>query len=82
MFTGVGRCPNRIPVSTGPHWHKVPGTQAALQRCIDSFHLHQLVSYQPASRYWPLQLTETGLFVALALALAWFCFWRLSRRLA
>ena len=41
VFTGVGRCPNRIPVSAGPHWHTVPATQAALQRCIDSFHLRQ-----------------------------------------
>ena len=35
-----------------------------------------------ASRYWPLQLIETGIFLVLALALAWLCFWRLSRRRA
>lgn len=28
VFTGVGPCPNRIPVSHGPHWHNVPATQA------------------------------------------------------
>jgi hypothetical protein len=39
-------------------------------------------SYQPASRYWPLQLIETGIFLALALALAGFCFWLLGRRRA
>jgi len=81
VFTGVGRCPNRIPVSTGPHWHTVPATQAALQRCVDSFHLHQLVSYQPASRYWPLQWSEAAIFVALAGVLAVGCVcwvrWRL-----
>jgi len=27
-------------------------------------------------------LIETGIFLALALALAWFCFWRLGRRRA
>jgi hypothetical protein len=37
-----------------------------------------VMSYQPASRYWPLQLTEIGLFRALALALAGLCFWRLG----
>ena len=37
------------------------------------------VTYQPASRYWPLQLIETGIFLALALVLAGFCFWRLGR---
>jgi hypothetical protein len=40
------------------------------------------VSYQSVSRYWPLQLTETGLFLALALALAGLCFWWLGRRLS
>ncbi len=53
VFTGVGPCPNRIPVFHGPHWHNVPATQAALP--VDSFHLRKLVTYQPASRYWPLQ---------------------------
>ena len=37
-------------------------------------------SYQPASHYWPLQFAETGFYLALALALAWYCFWRLNRR--
>ena len=40
------------------------------------------MSYQPLSRYWVLQLTETGFFLVLALALAWLCFWRLGRRLS
>jgi hypothetical protein len=40
------------------------------------------VSYQPVSHYWPLQFAETGLFLALALALARYCFWRLDRRLS
>ena len=81
VFTGVGRCPNRIPVSTGPHWHTVPATQAALQRCIDSFHLRQLVAYQPASRYWPMQWSEAAIFVALAAALGAGCVWSVRRRL-
>jgi hypothetical protein len=38
------------------------------------------VSYQPVSHYWPLQFAEAGLF--LVLALAWYCFWRLNRRLS
>ncbi len=27
-----------------------------------------------------LEFAETGLFLALALALSWYCFWRLNRR--
>lgn len=53
---------------------------AGLQHCLDSHGIREAVSYQPASHYWPLQWVETGLFCALALALAWSCFWRLSRR--
>jgi hypothetical protein len=44
--------------------------------------IRETITYQPASRYWPLQWIETGIFLALALALAGFCFWRLDRRRA
>ena|ERR1039458_5338064 len=50
--------------------------------CLASHGIRVAVSYQSVSRYWPLQLTETGLFLALALALAGLCFWWLGRRLS
>ena len=53
-----------------------------LHDCLASHGIRVAVSYQPASRYWPLQWTETAIFLALALALAGYCFWRLSRRLS
>lgn len=40
------------------------------------------VSYQPASRYWAFQWTETAIYVVLAMALAGYCFRRISRRLS
>ena len=40
----------------------------------------QRVTYQPASRFWPLQWYETGIYTALTLALAGFCFWRIRHR--
>jgi hypothetical protein len=43
--------------------------------------LRQRVSYVPADRFWRLQWTETGLFVALSLALAAFCAWWVRRRI-
>ena len=49
-------------------------------QCMDKLGIREVVDYQPASRYWPIQLVETGIFLVLALALAWFCFWLLSRR--
>ncbi len=42
----------------------------------------QHVTYQPSSRFWPLQWYETGIYTALALGLAGFCFWRLRHRLS
>ena len=40
---------------------------------------HEVVTYQPASRYWPLQWGELALFVAAALLLAVACAWRVRR---
>jgi hypothetical protein len=37
----------------------------------------QYLSYQPDSRFWPLQWLETAFFLALSALLAWFCFRRL-----
>ena len=55
-----------------------PACQASLSR----FHLRDLISYQPASRFWEFQWVETGVFLALALALAGCCLWWLIRRIA
>jgi len=43
---------------------------------------HQTVVCQPASRYWPFQWAELGVFTARALALAAFPAWWIRRRLA
>ena len=42
----------------------------------------QQVTYQPSSRFWPFQWYETGIYTALTLGLAGFCFWRIRRRLS
>ncbi len=59
-----------------------PPSRSAAQACndyIESLHLRQTVTYQPASRYWAFQLAETGIYLALALALVGFSFWRMNR---
>jgi hypothetical protein len=40
---------------------------------------HEVVTYQPASRYWPLQWDELALFFAAALLLATICAWRVRK---
>jgi hypothetical protein len=49
--------------------------------CLASHGITIAVTYQPTSRYWPIQWTETGIFLALAAMLAGFCYWRVGRRL-
>jgi hypothetical protein len=51
----------------------------ACQAWIGRLHLRQIVTYEPASRFWDFQWAETGIFVVLALALAGFCTWRIRR---
>lgn len=40
---------------------------------------HEVVTYQPASRYWPLQWYELGVFLTIALLLAVACAWRVHK---
>ena len=40
------------------------------------------VVYQPESHFWPLQLTETGLFAGVAIALILFAAWWTHQRTA
>ncbi len=87
QFVGVGVCPNKVPflppTSSGARTSAPPhDLQVALSKCVSSFHLHQILLYQPATRYWPFQWAEFGCFVVLALALATFSYWWVRRRLA
>jgi hypothetical protein len=68
-------------VFTGPSPHACQnGSFPACQNALGKLHLRQLITYQPASRYWAFQWYETAIFLALALALAGFCFWWIRRR--
>lgn len=40
---------------------------------------HEAVTYQPTSRYWPLQWCELFVFLAAALLLAGACAWRIRK---
>lgn len=62
--------------------HAVPDGQA-FQQCVStlSAKFHQVVTYQPASRFWAFQTFETLLFVAAATALAGVCVWWVRHRL-
>jgi len=67
-------------VFTGPA--TAPCLGNSIQACVswlDTKHLHQLVTYQPATRFWAFQGLESASFVVLAVLLAWFCAWWMGR---
>ncbi len=60
------------------------GGPPSFQGCINklSATLHTVVTYQPASRFWPFQWAEMGIFLAAALALCGLTYWWLRRQYA
>jgi hypothetical protein len=58
--------------------------QEVLNNCIAKVAgtYHEVVSYQPASRYWAFQWAELAIYLGAALLLAGACIWVVRRRLA
>jgi ABC-type transport system involved in multi-copper enzyme maturation permease subunit len=54
-----------------------------LQDCVTKIGAtyHEVVTYQPASHYWPLQWYELAIYFAAAAALGAFCLWWVARRI-
>ena len=54
----------------------------AAQACVAKIGAtyHELLTYQPASRYWTLQWAEFGIYVGAAIALMALCLWWIRRR--
>jgi len=81
-FNPAGQRVTEVPASCLSGSSSVKSDSGDPAPCMDKLGIREAISYQPASRYWPLQLIETGIFLALALVLAGFCFWQLGRRRA
>ena len=74
----AGRCPavaNPQALRYGPV--KPDAVNNCIQRLSGTFHL--ATTYQPPSRYWPLQWSEFGIFLGAALVLVGVAFWRIRR---
>jgi ABC-type transport system involved in multi-copper enzyme maturation permease subunit len=82
-FAGVGTCPNKFPLHENGGLSGRPSSPFihAVNTCIRSFHLRDVLSYQPASRYWSFQWYEMSIFIVLALALIGFTWWWVRRHL-
>jgi ABC-type transport system involved in multi-copper enzyme maturation permease subunit len=69
-----------FPNTSGPLTKNGAPPVSQIADCLARYHLHQSVTYQPASHYWPLQWYETGIFLALAAAMSGTSFWWIRRR--
>jgi hypothetical protein len=57
-----------------------PSQALACQATLGRLHLRDLISYQPASSFWPLQWYETAIFLGLAVLLTGLCLWCIRRQ--
>jgi ABC-type transport system involved in multi-copper enzyme maturation permease subunit len=70
-------------VFTGPATQACLGPNSnACNSWLASKHLRELITYQPASRFWPLQWIETGIYLVLAAGLGMLCAWQVRRKRA
>jgi ABC-type transport system involved in multi-copper enzyme maturation permease subunit len=79
----VAQMDNYAQCFPGPDGFRVKGPDNPFPQigaCLASFNLHETVTYQPASHYWPLQWVETGIFLGLTMVAFGFCFWWIRRR--
>jgi hypothetical protein len=92
-IVGVGRCSNitphitphitrGAPPSTGPYHPSNYNFSALVQKCVAQLRIRDVLTYQPASRYWTFQWYELAIYLGLALILAGICFSWVRRRLA
>ena len=52
-----------------------PGDKGLLSQCLASHGFRQMLTYQPASRFWTFQGIEAAIFVVLAASLVGFAVW-------
>jgi hypothetical protein len=73
---GIGSSSSRI--------HAPAAAQNALHDCSVKVaaKFHEVVTYQPASRYWAFQWYELAIFLGAAVLLAGACIWQARRRLS
>jgi hypothetical protein len=74
---GVGSCPNLKP--TGAQASSLQEASGLVARCVDQLHLSNVVTYQPASRYWPFQAYESLILFVLAVAVGACTVWWVRR---
>ena len=78
ILNAVTNCANHLP----PLGQSLTEQQqAAVNHCVDGFHLHTIATYLPSSRYWALQWSESAIFVGGAIALLAVGLWWIRKRI-
>jgi hypothetical protein len=54
--------------------------EALVQKCVNQLHIREVLTYQPASRYWALQWREFAIFLGAAILLSGCCLWLARQR--
>jgi hypothetical protein len=91
VITPLGAQPSDIVMTpAGPEFTVLPRActpapgsafnPVSCRETLAAMHLRQSVTYQPASRFWPLQWIETGIYLLLAAGLGGVCVWQVRRR--
>ena len=76
-ISNIGSCPN-LKAPTGDVAFRAG---SLVQQCVAQLRLREVTLYQPPSRYWPIQVEETLIFVAAAVVLGAVSLWWVRRRL-
>jgi hypothetical protein len=77
--TNLGPLPSSCP---GPNGGGNGGDPQECFQALAAKQLKQVIVYQPANRYWTFQALEFGIYLTVAILLAWACFWWTRRRLS
>ena len=83
IVDNAGHAPTQAFLGRACPFNKTSG-QPNPQTCIANVaaKFHEVVTYQPASRYWAFQWDETAVFLGLAALLGAVCFWWIRRPVA
>ena len=74
---GAGWDFNQLPAACGSSF---PGGKGLNGPCLSAHGFHQILTYQPDSRFWAFQGMEAGIFLVLAVVLVGFTFWWVRTR--
>ena len=68
---------NQLPAACSSSF---PGGKGLNGTCLTAHGFHQILTYQPDSRFWAFQGMEAGIFLVLAVVLVGFTFWWVRTR--